>query len=381
MYYEKGLEPPRIGSIVAVRGGSVVRRAFLAASVTVGLGLGFGFGLGTGWSSTLDLGMTADAQAAPIDGIHNVQHVIVIMQENRSFDSYFGTYPGANGIPAGVCVPDPLHGGCVRPFHDSADKNYGGPHGHGSFVADLDGGKMDGFVGQAEKGLKCSSTEPDCSPCAEQEAGGGGGSEGQCIDSMGYHDAREIPNYWTYAQDFVLQDDMFEPNSSWSWPEHLFEVSAWSAACKENGEWSENPLSCVSAIEGPPNPDKDDPYIGPKAKSLPWTDVTYLLHKHNVSWGYYIFEGDEPDCEDDEAMTCAPVAQGPKTPGIWNPLADFLDVKEDGQMGDVQSLNNFYTAVHDTSECGLPKVSWIVPNGKVSEHNIPRRSSPRARRT
>jgi len=69
---------------------------------------------------------------------------------------------------------------------------------------------------------------------------------------MGYHDAREIPNYWTYAQDFVLQDDMFEPNSSWSWPEHLFEVSAWSAKCEEHGEWSENPLSWVSAVEGPP---------------------------------------------------------------------------------------------------------------------------------
>ena len=38
---------------------------------------------------------------------------------------------------------------------------------------------------------------------------------------MGYHDAREIPNYWAYAQSFVLQDDMFEPNSSWSWPERL----------------------------------------------------------------------------------------------------------------------------------------------------------------
>ena len=70
------------------------------------------------------------AIAAP-EGIHKIQHVVVIMQENRSFDSYFGTYPGANGIPAGVCVPDPLHGGCIAPFHDSANENSGGPHGHG----------------------------------------------------------------------------------------------------------------------------------------------------------------------------------------------------------------------------------------------------------
>jgi len=66
-------------------------------------------------------------------GIHKIKHVIVVMQENRSFDSYFGTYPGADGIPmqAGqptVCVPDPKSG-CTRPYHDTADVNGGGPHG------------------------------------------------------------------------------------------------------------------------------------------------------------------------------------------------------------------------------------------------------------
>ncbi|MGP8242347.1 MAG: alkaline phosphatase family protein [Solirubrobacteraceae bacterium] len=91
-----------------------MRRAVAAAFVVlVGLGL-------VGASGAL---------AAPVEGIHKIQHVIVIMQENRSFDSYFGTYPGANGIPAGVCEPDPVNGGCVAPFHDSSDENYGGPHG------------------------------------------------------------------------------------------------------------------------------------------------------------------------------------------------------------------------------------------------------------
>ncbi len=304
------------------------------------------------------------AQGAPTEGIHNIQHVVIVMQENRSFDSYFGTYPGANGIPAGVCVPDPLHGGCVQPFHDPNDKNYGGPHGYEAFTADLDGGKMDGFVSEAEKGMHCSSTEPGCSPCtSEQEAGG------QCVDSMGYHDAREIPNYWAYAENYVLQDNMYESASSWSWPEHLYMVSAWAATCEDKYV---NPMLCVSAPEGSPNPEPKDgapsPYTGPEAISLPWTDITYLLHKYGVSWAYYIFEGSEPDCENNEAMTCAPVQQGPQTPSIWNPLVDFTDVKEDDQLGNVQSLNNFYTAVRNASECALPNVSWIVPNDKVSEH-------------
>ena len=48
-----------------------------------------------------------------------IKHIVVIMQENHSFDNYFGTYPGANGIPKNVCMPlDPDHpnGGCVKPF-------------------------------------------------------------------------------------------------------------------------------------------------------------------------------------------------------------------------------------------------------------------------
>src|SRR5437588_5502172 len=66
--------------------------------------------------------------------IHKIKHVVVIMQENRSFDSYFGTYPGANGIPMQngvptVCVPDPQTNQCVKPYHDPNDRNGGGPHG------------------------------------------------------------------------------------------------------------------------------------------------------------------------------------------------------------------------------------------------------------
>ena len=56
-------------------------------------------------------------------GIHKIKHIIVIEQENRSLDSYFGTYPGADGIPMNgqptVCVSVPS-GGCQKPYHDTA---------------------------------------------------------------------------------------------------------------------------------------------------------------------------------------------------------------------------------------------------------------------
>ncbi len=310
----------------------------------------------------------AAAHAAGEEGIHKIKHVVMLMQENRSFDEYFGTYPGANGIPSNVCVPDP-HGGCIKPFHDPRDENTGGPHGTKAFEGDIDGGLMDGFVAQAEKAKKCrGKTDPECSGCtttkseaAERSAKGGAG----CLDVMGYHDAREIPNYWTYAHDFVLQDAMFESASAWSLTEHLFLVSGWSAKCPEGDV---KPLDCKNTL-APKSPAAtwDGPLV-PGRATYAWTDITYLMDKAGVSWRYYVTEGNEPDCEDDEALSCETVHQSATTPGIWNPLADFTDIQEDHQAGNIQGLNQFYAAAHEPSQCGLPSVSWVVPNLEVSEH-------------
>src|SRR5262252_1403692 len=153
-------------------------------------------------------------QAAAAPGIRKIKHVIVITQENRSFDNYFGTYPGADGIPRGVCLPDRLRGGCIRPYVDHSDGDPGVYllHNNAASVVDLHGGKMDGFVRVSESG--CTNSKSMCGRAA-----------------MGYHVASDIPNYWAYAQNFVLQDHMFESVDSWSFPAHLEEVSAWSARC------------------------------------------------------------------------------------------------------------------------------------------------------
>ena len=97
-------------------------------------------------------------RTVPLAGIHKIKHVVVIMQENRSFDSYFGTFPDADGIPmkAGrpsVCAPDPKTHVCVRPFHDRSDRNAGGPHQHMDAVNDINHGSMDGFVALERKAL------------------------------------------------------------------------------------------------------------------------------------------------------------------------------------------------------------------------------------
>jgi phospholipase C len=292
-------------------------------------------------------------------GIHKIKHVIVIMQENRSFDNYFGTFPGADGIPMKngvptVCVPNPA-GGCTRPYHDTSDENGGGPHGEANAIADVDGGKMDGFIAQRDAASP-TCTNPDDPACS---------GEGP-PDVMGYHTAAEIPNYWTYASDFVLDDHMFESVNSWSLPDHLYMMSAWSAKCK-----NASPMSCVNNIVGPygitqfNNAVDSELTTGKTDIDLAWTDITWLLYVHHVSWGYYVQDGFQPDCDDDSAETCAPVAQSFYTPGIWNPMPLFEDVQKDHQLSNIQPLGDFLTAAKAGT---LPSVSWIVPSSADSEH-------------
>jgi phospholipase C len=308
--------------------------------------LGGSFVLAVAAAAAVALTLGSSAARTP-QGIHKIQHVVVIMQENRTFDSYFGTYPGADGIPAGVCVPDPKNGGCVKPYHDANDLNHGGPHSADAFAADLDGGKLDGFVAQAEnpRGKRCKRN-PNLPRCT-------GGTA--ATDVMGYHDVRELPVYWAYARNFVLQDHMFESVASWSLPAHLAMVSAWSASCT-------NPLDAMTCHPDLGKPDKDE--AGSTTPDYGWTDLTFLLHRYHVSWRYYVEEGTQPDC-DDGAATCPPKAQKVGTPEIWNPLPDFVTVHQDGEIGNVQTLSHFYA---DAKGGHLPAVAWIAPSNQNSEH-------------
>ncbi|HEX7291483.1 MAG TPA: alkaline phosphatase family protein, partial [Conexibacter sp.] len=235
-------------------------------------------------------------------------------------------------------------------------------------------------------------------------------------DVMGYHDAREIPNYWRWAHDFTLQDHMFESVASWSLPSHLFLVSGWSARCSRR----DDPSSCRGDIQldgfhtsqiagaGVARARRVRPGLHPLVRCLgahgvprrgwgldlhnpampralaacrglasarvarrlspdanfAWTDLTYLLHRAGVSWRYYVHGGLQPDCEDGDA-NCTPGRQSARTPEIWNPLPSFTTVRQDRQLGDVQDVSRYFRAARAGT---LPAVSWVVPDEKHSEH-------------
>jgi phospholipase C len=316
----------------------------------------------------------AQAAAASDVGIHKIKHVVIIMQENHSFDNYFGTYPGAIGIPglAGnpgrvPCIPDPKRGHCDPPYHETYVSGSGGPHFNSSAISDIDKGKMDGFAETAEE-AGAGGLDTDKLGCAAE-------LQLNCLDVMGYYNQEEIPNYWTYAKDYVLQDRMFEPVLAWSEVSHLYMVSAWSAQCT-----SPQPGSCKTDIEFPelpPGPIGSNQLaetltgaalgialpVAPEA-DYAWSDITWLLHKYGVSWKYYMEAGTEPDCETG-AMVCVPTPQVLTAPSIWNPLPNFEDVKEDNQLGNIVPTSDLFTAAKDDA---LPAVSWVIPSGDDSEH-------------
>lgn len=181
---------------------------------------------------TLGIVAAAGQDASDGEGIHKIRHVVIIMQENRSFDHYFGTFPGAEGIPMQngtptACLTAPGSDTCFRPYADHSDRNGGAPHSADAAKGAIDDGKMDGFVAVATTAVRrkgCgNTTDPNC--------GEDGGLRPERV--MAYHVESDIPNYWAYAREFVLQDHMFEPVASWSLPSHLYMVSAWSAECAE----------------------------------------------------------------------------------------------------------------------------------------------------
>jgi len=299
------------------------------------------------------------ADLTPVDpskGFDNINHLIFVIQENRSFDEYFGTFPGANGIPTNpdgsfaVCVPDGT-GDCVAPYHDTGVYDVGGPHGMWASVADVNGGAMDGFVTSLSH-LRICSPDDTTASCNKALADNSG-----VPDVMGYHTASEIPNYWAYAERYLLQDRMFAPTDSNSLPSHLYLTSAWSAVCRDLSGPDPDASSCVTEAGHPPSIDqmrwgvrKEMPYR--------WADITWLLNKYRTDWAYYV----GPD-------TCLQRVCGEEgdtsTPRMWRPISGFRTLVATHQLDNIRTYDDFFARA---GAGDLPAVSWVVPYSGNSEH-------------
>jgi phospholipase C len=217
----------------------------------------------------------------------------------------------------------------VKPYHDANNVNFDGPHGWENAHADINGGKMDGFLKEAYKryaeGLQVRRTPGD-----------------DPREVMGWHDYREIPNYWNYAHLYVLQDHMFESIASYSLPAHLYKLAAQSGG-----------------------------YTGfnqPYPTSFNFPEITELLTGGAITWKYYVTSG---NVTDKEGLAIGPKNEQEKDPEeytYWNPLPAFPKVWNDpNQRSCLVDTARFY---EDARSGNLPQVSWIQPYfaNKLSEH-------------
>ncbi len=293
------------------------------------------------------------------NGYPTIQHLIFIVQENRSFDEFFGTYPGADGLPSSPpCQVDPWYpSNCDTPYPNHKASNQGGPYMNPDQVVDIDGGKMDGFVESRENELGPSCAPPkDGRRVDPNRIVGSYEDEGitqakRCIiDVMGYHTEKDLPNYWTYAKDYVLFDHFYESAESWSLPAHLALFSGWSAKCTQYNPPNIN--TCSSSLGGDfwnPKGSNAIPYL--------WTDITYLLYQNGVTWSAYLDGG--------LGGPIGPPATAVQ--GIWIPLGGFETVNDDGQYANAvgSTVNDF---VSQAQAGTLPQVSWVLPDYKDSDH-------------
>ncbi len=294
-----------------------------SASLNLGLSLILGLSLGypavaAGWAGK---GATP---AASSGGIYKIKHVVWIIQENHSFDNYFGTFPGADGIPPQTCLQKmPGSKACVKPFHMTIDEP---PcdisHFWNAAHAAYDNGRMDGFVW----------------------------AEGTPF-TMGYYNGREIPNYWAYAHHYTLCDHFFSSFLGPSTQNHFYTVAA------QDGGMIQMCWTLSQCLE----------LMDDRGNLFSFASMVELFNKTHLSWKYY----NEtlpvpPNVAAQRANIGNNAFPNPKRFGIWNPLPGFKDVDDDpAAMARLLPLSQYFK---DLKGGTLPQVCWIVPAFRDSEH-------------
>jgi phospholipase C len=270
------------------------------------------------------LSMSSGAMAQ--GNMNQIQHIIFLVRENRSFDHYFGLFPGADGASTA-----PISNGQIINIGHATDAT---PQDlcHTLQCAEMgiDGGKMDGF---------------------DLEVGGNKYDEFVSYTQMQQQD---IPNYWKYAQTFVLGDHMFSSAHSDSFPNHLYTVGA-----------------TADGVINIPFP----PVTNPSEKSYSWgcdapSDVTVqqIDADDNIDAVYPCFDFPVlPQALTNIGVTWKYYAVPEDTIGYNFSTLDAIDYIRNGPLW---SSN----VVADTSFIGdalagtLPSVSWLTTGRHMTEH-------------
>ncbi|HVI08017.1 MAG TPA: alkaline phosphatase family protein [Candidatus Binatia bacterium] len=268
--------------------------------------------------------LSAQSSAPPVHGDMTViQHIVFIMKENRSFDNMFGTFPNANGATTA-----PISTGQTIPLGHTPDVTPRDIAGHGwyDYSNALDGGKLDHF---------------DIIP---------GGSVNEDYLALTQLQQSDMPNYWTYAQKFVLADNAYSSFRGATWPNHLYMVGGQSEGVFLNpllGSQTPNSWGCDSPTGTYTR--MLDITTGIVTSPFPCLDFQTIvdnLETAGVSWKYY--------------------APGEGQSGYTFSALDSINHIRNGPLwANVVSDKDFIT---DATNGTLPAVSWLVTGSPNNEH-------------
>lgn len=148
-----------------------------------------------------------------VPGTTPIRHVVVIMKENHAFDNYFGTFPGVDGIPSAVSLPDG-RGGSVSPHWINTTWTPDLPHSRAAMIEAYHNGSNDLFAA-----------------VAESQARGLGNV------SMGYYDRRQLGYYWSLAENYTIADRYFHSMLGPTIPNRLFSFAGTNDGLESNAIW------------------------------------------------------------------------------------------------------------------------------------------------
>ncbi len=290
----------------------------------------------------------------PRVGSTPIQHIIIVLQENRTFDNLFHGFPGANTVNTGQG-----HGKTYTlqqiPLTWPHDLN----HDHSQFLEDYDRGKDDGFDDEIIK-YKTGSGCPD-DPTRHNEPTCWVISQQQVWKQMPYSYVQQsdVQPYWTLASEYALGDDAFASNSGPTYVAHQYLIAGESGHAVEVP--STQPWGCggpssetVNLLAyGQANPPVFSKATGHEVPG-PFPCFTYptianLLDNAGVSWSYYV-EGSGAGYNLDGFSAIQQIYKGPDWKNIKSP-----DTK-------------IFT---DISKKQLANVSWVMPAGQNSDHPGP----------
>jgi phospholipase C len=292
---------------------------------------------------------TGGAPAAPqrVGPDAPIKHVVFMIKENRTFDSYFGAYPGADGASRGrtlKCTSSGCEPGAAVPLKPAPDViPHDITHGFQSGLYAIDGGRMDGFniIG-----------------------------DGRDLSGYVQYSRKTIPAYWAYADRFVLADHFFTSMFGPTFPEHLYTVAAQANGVVDNktndntaGNYCDDPLEFTQKF----------------SDHLSGDDVSQIMHLEEHPTGHWPDQIKRIEKYWERTRTCFNIKVLPdeleKAGVSWKYYANA-----DQWMNGLQAIRHVRygpewrnvvppeTFLRDINHRDLPQVSWLVPPEGLNEH-------------